>query len=413
MFKRKGGTLAPLLKKPKISIEDEDRIIVDEEDDPLSKKNHHKIIQQRPTIQFTDLFCGIGGFHIAMEGLKTLGFDSKCIWACDINRHCCEVYKQNFDVFPWGDINSIITINNIVPSHDILFAGFPCQPWSSGGKMKGYDDIRSKPLLKLFEIIEVNHPKVFVLENVKNLMFFKGGSVFVDIKTKLRSYGYNVSSILLNTNQFGLPQNRERIFIIGTSKRFKIPEFDIKPLCIHASMFNVDSSDGDFPKMTQVFTPLAQRKLKIDNSDVVDPSQYTILNKSHWKVQKKSGILFCGYINGSLRKTGVLPNMEHKSSVHRDANRIYHIRGALATIRSGESGMRYYVYDDTFTYFDKIIVRKLRCEELFMLMGFPSTFKRCGKSSKISASQIGNAVAPPVVTAILKEMISQSIFTIK
>ena len=162
--------------------------------------------------KFIDLFCGIGGFH--------KGFiDLNCVFACDINEQCRKTYHENYGILPFGDIYSINTTE--IPNHNILCAGFPCQPFSSAGKKQGLEDDRSKVYNKLIEIINIKQPNIIVLENVKNLTIIDDGNIFKKIQDDL-NINYNITYSILNVSNFGLPQNRERIFIIGIINYIKI-----------------------------------------------------------------------------------------------------------------------------------------------------------------------------------------------
>lgn len=157
-----------------------------------------------------ELFAGIGGFRVACEelGIQT-------IWANDINDDAAIVYQDNFKqgTFVKGDIWKLI---NDVPDHDLLTAGFPCQPFSSAGKKNGLSDPRGTLFQAIIEIIKKCEPKYFVLENVKRLLSMDQGRTFATIIDKLSTLGYLIEWRILNAKNFCLAQNRERIIIIGT-----------------------------------------------------------------------------------------------------------------------------------------------------------------------------------------------------
>ncbi|CAG1772210.1 partial DNA (cytosine-5)-methyltransferase 1, partial [uncultured bacterium] len=161
-------------------------------------------MNQKPT--FIDLFSGIGGFRL---GFEQAGFE--CLLSSEINNYCREVYKTNFGDFPLGDITQIPL--DIIPKHDVLSAGFPCQPFSICGKKKGFADTRGTLFFHICEIIAAKKPKVVCLENVKHLIHHDKGNTLSVIIGALEELGYLVNFKLLNANNFGLPQNRERIII--------------------------------------------------------------------------------------------------------------------------------------------------------------------------------------------------------
>lgn len=156
-----------------------------------------------------ELFAGIGGFRIACDEL-----DIKTVWANDVESKASKVYRENFGINEHieGDIESYI---DQVPKHDLLTAGFPCQPFSSAGKKLGIEDVRGTLFEKIVYILGKNKPKYFVLENVKRLLSMDKGAHFATILDALSSLGYLVEWRLLNAINFGLPQNRERVVITG------------------------------------------------------------------------------------------------------------------------------------------------------------------------------------------------------
>ncbi len=184
-------------------------------------------------IKFIDLFCGIGGFHYAIESAtKKLGMDSECVFASDIDKHASEAYAENFGISAHSDITKIDAKD--IPEHDILLAGFPCQAFSIIGARKGFDDTRGTLFFDIARILKEKQPKGFVLENVKQLKGHDGGKTLVVILDTLKDLGYEVQFKVLNAKDFGLPQKRERIFIVGWKKELKFSwefeEVKMKPL---------------------------------------------------------------------------------------------------------------------------------------------------------------------------------------
>ena len=176
---------------------------------------------------FLDLFAGIGGFRIPMQELK-----GKCVFTSEFNYQAQRTYEHNFGEVPFGDITTLDL--NIVPKHDILTAGFPCQPFSISGKMKGFEDTRGTLIYNVFQIIEKRQPKVVFLENVKHLIHHDKGNTLKTIIKALEELGYKVSWKLLNAADFGVPQNRERIIIIGhKDKKFDFTKLNTKPKRIY------------------------------------------------------------------------------------------------------------------------------------------------------------------------------------
>jgi len=171
---------------------------------------------------FIDLFSGIGGFRIALEGLG-----GSCKFSSEINEECIKTYATNFNEYPDGDITQIDL--HSIPDHEILCAGFPCQPFSISGKQKGFEDTRGTLFFNILEIIKEKKPKVVFLENVKHLKHHDGGKTLKIILKNIEQLGYKTSWSILNAKDFGLAQNRERIIIIA-SKKFKFDFLQIKSL---------------------------------------------------------------------------------------------------------------------------------------------------------------------------------------
>lgn len=165
-------------------------------------------------VKYIDLFCGIGGFHYALEdAAKKLGHDAECVFASDIDREACEAYEANFGMYPAGDITKFNESD--IPDHDILLGGFPCQAFSIIGDRKGFDDTRGTLFFDIARILREKQPSGFVLENVKQLKGHDSGRTLDVILTTLKEIGYDVQYKVLNALDFGLPQKRERIFIVG------------------------------------------------------------------------------------------------------------------------------------------------------------------------------------------------------
>lgn len=166
------------------------------------------------SIRFIDLFCGIGGFRFAAEKVaKKRHIDCECVFSSDIDVHCQQAYSANFGDTPIGDITKID--ENSIPDHDLLLAGFPCQPFSIIGHMRGFKDTRGTLFFDIARILAAKQPKAFVLENVKLLKGHAGGNTLRTIMETLRDLGYQAEYRVLNALDFGLPQKRERIWIVG------------------------------------------------------------------------------------------------------------------------------------------------------------------------------------------------------
>lgn len=321
------------------------------------------------SIKFIDLFCGVGGIRLGME---TPGFE--CVMSCDINTECQRTYYENFHEMPYGDITTIDT--NEIPDHDILCAGFPCQPFSISGKQKGFEDTRGTLFFEICRILEKKKPPVVFLENVKHLVHHNGGKTLATIISKLEILGYNVAWKVLNGADYGVPQNRERILIIGSLKgKFDFKKVKTVPRCKLLDFLDVA---GDF--------------------EYLDPNEYTLLETT--KQQPGSGLIFAGYRNKSIRKAGVRPNTMHLSRVHKQPNRIYSVMGIHPTLPSQETSGRYFILTED----DR--VRKLTLNECWRIMGFPENYIRISAVGE-QYKQLGNSVCVPMISAVAQEIDKQ------
>lgn len=171
------------------------------------------------TLTFIDLFAGIGGIRIPFDEMC-----HKCVFSSEWDKHAQEMYEANFGERPKGDITKIPSEE--IPEHDILLAGFPCQPFSIIGNGKGFADTRGTLFFEIERILRDKQPTAFLLENVKQLTSHDNGRTFKVILSKLEGLGYYTHWKVLNALDYGLPQKRERIIIVDFKKNypFKFPE---------------------------------------------------------------------------------------------------------------------------------------------------------------------------------------------
>ena len=168
---------------------------------------------ESPKFTFIDLFAGIGGFRLAMQNLG-----GKCIYSSEWDKEAKKTYKANFGETPFGDITKESTKSYIPDNFDVLCAGFPCQAFSIAGKRGGFEDTRGTLFFDVAEIIKRKKPKAIFLENVKGLVTHDNGKTLDVILNTLEELDYAVHVKIINAKNFGVPQNRERIFIIGFNK---------------------------------------------------------------------------------------------------------------------------------------------------------------------------------------------------
>jgi DNA (cytosine-5)-methyltransferase 1 len=325
---------------------------------------------ENPEFTFIDLFAGIGGFRIPLQELG-----GKCVFTSEFNNQAQRAYELNFGEVPFGDITKLDT--DIVPKHNILCAGFPCQPFSISGKMKGFEDTRGTLIYHVFEIIQKRKPEVVFLENVKHLVYHDKKRTLATIVQHLEELGYVVSKKVLNASDFGVPQNRERIIIIGhKNKKF------------------------DFSKIKKLPKPILKDFLDKENDFEWLDEPYTILDEQK---RQDSGLIFAGYRNKTIRKAGVRPGTEHLSRVHKQPNRIYSTEGVHPALPSQESSGRFWIWHEGK-------VRKLTIEECYRIMGFPDNFKMIYNRGELY-KQIGNSVAIPMIKAVAEQIKTQLLNT--
>lgn len=194
-----------------------------------------------------DLFAGIGGIRLGFEE-----FGCENVFSSEWDKYAQDMYEANFGERPFGDINDIAPED--IPEHDILLAGFPCQPFSIAGKGLGFADTRGTLFFNIEAILKAKKPKAFLLENVKRLTTHDNGNTFSIICEKLKELGYTIYYKVLNTLEFGLPQKRERIYIVGF----------------------LDKLDFSFPKSKGTYLPLSDL---LENDKNV-PKNYFLYQKS-------------------------------------------------------------------------------------------------------------------------------------
>lgn len=305
-------------------------------------KNLNSVTGIGSHLKFTDFFCGIGGFHIAAENLGL-----QCVFASDIDNYAQDAYEANFGMRPVGDINKVEADD--VPDHDILFAGFPCQPFSIIGKQNGFSDPRGTLFFELLRIIKKKRPSAIVLENVKQLATSDKGRVIERILKDLRSLGYSVEYKILNALDYGVPQKRERTIIVGTLHDFG---------CF-------DWPEGNIP-----MKPLPEI-LEVTPPDKVFVSE---------RIKLKRFVAHTPKITPSIwheNKSGNISSYPFSCALRAGASYNY-------LLVNGE--------------------RRLTPREMLRLQGFPDSYKIVCTDSQIR-KQAGNAVAVPVVQAVIERVV--------
>lgn len=298
------------------------------------------------TFKFIDLFAGVGGIRLPFDELG-----GECVFSSEIDKFARQTYEANFQEQPHGDITEIDPKD--IPKFDLLLAGFPCQPFSQAGLQKGFDDTRGTLFFYIAKIIEQHMPNVVFLENVKRLKTHDKGKTFRVMKETLEDLGYNVFSQVLAAKDFGIPQNRERIYIIALK----------------------DQTSFDFPE--GILTPT-----KV--GDILEeeiPEKYTISDRL-WE--------------GHQRR-----KQEHKQKGNGFGYTLFNKESAYTNTISA----RYYK-DGSEILIDQGSdknPRKITPREAARLQGFPDNYQIV-VSDVQAYKQFGNSVCVPVIRALSKKL---------
>lgn len=338
-----------------------------------------KMIKRKNELNFIDLFAGVGGFHIAMHSIG-----GKCVFASEWDKSARETYtanyyNQNKQLFDSGNFAGDINLVNpkTIPDFNILCAGFPCQPFSHAGLKKGFEDTRGTLFFNVAEIVKLKtdmgkQPDILVFENVKGLKNHDKGETLKTILRVIDELGYDFKYDILNTKYFGLPQNRERIYIVAWKKNKK-KDFQF-PLGIYKNnrvIFNRE----DLTKAK----PTVLKDILVE-----DPSpKFTI-----------SDNMYRGHINRKLKHqekgNGFGFSMVKESTIYTSTiSARYWKDGSEILIEQPGSNPR-----------------RLTPREAFNLQGYPHNFK-LHQSEKQCLMQAGNSVSIPVVKTLAKEILKQ------
>jgi len=306
-------------------------------------------------LKFIDLFAGIGGFHLGLHSLE-----ADCVYANEWEKNAQEVYFENFGLLPDNDITQVSEKN--IPRHDILCAGFPCQAFSVSGKRLGFEDTRGTLFFDVARIISHHHPKVVFLENVKNFFNHDSGKTYAVVKQTLENLGYDVYSKILRSSDFGVPQARERLYIVCFKK-----EMGIK---------------FDFPKPLEKTISVSSILEKKVSEEFFIQREDIDIYKSESDVKNLRSPAQIGKIN----KGG-------------QGERIYSIHSVGPTISANGGGAA----AKTGAYLVNERIRKLTPKECLRMQGFPEEFQM-NVPKNIAYKLLGNSVSVPVIEEIAKSI---------
>jgi len=308
-------------------------------------------------IRYIDLFCGLGAFHTACN---IPSFE--CVLACDIDEGVRIIYEENYRLKPEGDIRKLDP--KTMPDFDILFAGFPCQPFSIAGNGEGFEDIEKGNLFyEILRIIDGKTPPMVFLENVKNLKTHDEGRTFAAIQSELERRGYTFVSKVINSAKYGSPQARQRIFMVATL--------------------------GD----PFIFPPEETEEVSV--STIIEPNIPEWNSEGYSLVEK----------NGSKRKFNphvVFDVISLKTGKGgRQGERVYDINSVGITIcaSSGGPGAKTGLYKIGDT------IRKLTVKETLGMFGFPSDFKFPNTTNEKCLYYLGNSIVVNVAKACVPQIL--------
>lgn len=307
---------------------------------------------------FIDLFAGLGGFRIALESLG-----AECVYSNEWDVHVQKVYEENFGDTPEGDITKVD--ENTIPSHDILCAGFPCQAFSISGKQHGFKDSRGTLFFDVARIVKAKNPKIVFLENVKNFATHDGGRTLEVVRATMEELGYTFFQRVLNAIDYGVPQKRERIYMICFRNDLNISSFEFpKPfrLTQHVENFLVDDEE-------------LVKDLYVDRPDI------------YYNGKKDDR-----YCNRSSIRLGIV----NKGG---QGERIYSTKGIAITLSAHGGG----VFAKTGGYLINGKARKLHPRECARLMGYPDSYK-ISNSMNQAYKQFGNSVVIDVLQLIAQQI---------
>ena len=333
-------------------------------------------------MRFIDLFAGIGGFRLALEkkGLT-------CVFSSEIDSKARKVYKENFGEEPSGDIKEIKAEE--IPSFDILCGGFPCQSFSLAGNKKGLEDDRGNLFYEILRIAEYHKPKILLLENVRNILKIQGGKVIKEIERSLKELGYSLEILLLNSFDYGLPQQRIRVYIVGLREGYTFTP----PLpLLENKTYLRDVLDKEVDPKTIITR--TDYFLKKDIEHLSDrPVRLGYFGKNGMRHQgsrinsaQAPSISMTSHGGGTGHKTGAyyIPPPKGKSM---QGMRIISTKAPSTTITATHAGEKIAVGG---------VLRRLSLTECKRCMGFPEDFRGA------TYRQLGNAVIPKMVEVLFE-----------
>lgn len=347
-------------------------------------------------LKIVSLFSGIGGFE---EGFKNSNLKFETVFASEIDKHAIMTYSYNFPINTMhGDIKQISELD--IPDHDLLCGGFPCQSFSVAGKQKGFkDETRGTLFFDIIRIIKEKKPKIIFLENVKNLISHDNGNTIKTILRSISDCGYTFDITIINSNEAGVPQNRERTYIVGVldrpTEKFIEDKRNSKITSIKYWANSEDLNTMNF------FNHLFINKKSKYVCDIIERNVDIKYYLNSSKVKNYLNSIDKSSLN-KIRKRKIIKDLDLPRDIHNDLDRqrrVYSIYGISPTLLARSDSPKIIINEN-----QTLKVRKLTPYEALKIQGFDDKFvnniKKYGMSDTQLYKQAGNAVSPPVITQI-------------
>ena len=413
-------------------------------------------------IKFIDLFAGTGGIRLGFEqACRKFNLKTECVFSSEIDKNACASYQLNFGENPFSDITKIEEI----PSFDFMLAGFPCQSFSYAGKRKGFGETRGTLFFEVERLLSKYKPKGFLLENVRGLTTHDEGRTFETIIQSLTKIGYSVNYLLLNSSNFGVPQNRVRIYILGTlqepitmtlqsdvgaadSHKFKEQNGQFSLFSEPKNIRVVkDILEKKFPEKYECTTDFVNRLKNVIGEDLSKLNGYRLIDYRggqaihSWELGikgecSKAEIGFLNLLIGNRRKKTFGVHQDGKSLTKQQISTFYKEKdldiilnslvdkGYLSCNEEKYNPVAGNMSFEVFKFLDPESIsitltasdtnrlgivqngkaRKLTPRECARLQGFPDTYKILENDNAVY-KQMGNAVSVPVIEAVISDLI--------
>lgn len=415
-------------------------------------------------LKFIDLFAGTGGIRLAFESAcQKLGIEAECVMSSEIDKKACETYELNFNEKPLGDIREIKRIEPF----DVLLGGFPCQPFSYAGKQKGFGDTRGTLFFEIERLLKEHSPNFFLLENVRGLTTHDGGRTFATIIKSLEDLGYSVKHLLLNSSNFGVPQNRVRVYILGVKGKNIVTTLTSDKGASDSHKFkNIFSQNALFPdKVFKVVADILEEEVS-EKYICTDSFVKQLKNVVGEDLHKLAGVRLIDYRNGKSIHSwelglkgkctkdeitllnSIIKNRRKKIyGLHQDGKRLsieqiktfykkdnlkdviksLEQKGYLKEVDGKYNPVAGNMSFEVFKFLDPSsisitlvssdahklgvvkngVARRITPREAARIQGYPDTYKVHPEDSS-AYRQFGNAVAVPVVEAVLTDLLKNN-----